>query len=509
MGERAAWHESGAVLLHSAYELGRQPFNIASPWAQLEAAGFGVDGVDTSVTELTDEVIARARLVAISVPMHTALRLGVEIAQRVRRVASDCHIAMFGLYAALNARHLLTHHVDSVIGGEFEVALVALARRLSGVPAVDGVEGMDGNAASREDEAEAPARITGLVSSIAELDGGLIAPSVMRKLPFVVPRRDRLAPLDRYATFFGPGPHEIRKVGYVEASRGCLHKCRHCPITPVYEGRFFVVPREIVLADAEQQVAMGAEHLTFGDPDFFNGPKHGMSILEALHARHPRVSFDVTIKIEHLLSERHRVADLARLGCAFVLSAVESLSDTVLMRLDKGHSRADVATALAICRGAGLALRPSLMPFTPFSTLADYLELCEWVASEGLVDAVDAVQLSIRLLIPPGSALLDGDEDRPWLGELVAENFGYAWTHSDPRMDQLSQAVAHHVEANSDCDPAILFLGIRELAYRAAALTPPPITLARTFVPRLSESWFCCAEPTTRQLGNVANVTAS
>ena len=43
-----------------------------------------------------------------------------------------------------------------------------------------------------------------------------------------------------------------------------------------------MVQREIVLADIRQQVAAGAQHITFGDPDFFNGPGHAIAIVEAL-----------------------------------------------------------------------------------------------------------------------------------------------------------------------------------------------------------------------------------
>ena len=132
-----------------------------------------------------------------------------------------------------------------------------------------------------------------------------------------------------------------RLVGYTEASRGCRHLCRHCPVVPIYNGQFRVVQPDVVLADMEAQVAAGAEHITFGDPDFFNGPTHAMKIVTALHAKHPAVSYDVTIKIEHLLHHRGLVPRLAETGCAFVTSAVESVDDRVLALFDKGHTRED------------------------------------------------------------------------------------------------------------------------------------------------------------------------
>lgn len=491
MSVSEAFAAPGAVLLVSCYELGRQPFNVASPWAQLEAEGFGVAAIDTAVTSLDDGEragldVTKAKLIAISVPMLTALRLGVELGRRLRAENPEAHLCYFGLYAALNAKHLLETVADSVIGGEFEEALVRLAQSLA-----DGQE----------------PRIEGVVTTAPE--DGLPAPTILRKLPFVVPKRDGLAPLTRYATFFGPDPDERRAVGYVEATRGCLHRCTHCPVTPVYQGRFFVVPKDVVLADASQQIEAGAEHISFGDPDFLNGPGHAMAVVRALHARHPEVSFDVTVKVEHLLAHRDDLTELAELGCAFVITAVESLSDTVLEKLAKGHTRADVFEALALCRQAGLPMRPSLVAFTPWTTLNDYIELTDWILREGLVDHLEPIQLAIRLLIPPGSALLWDDGDRPWLGELDEANFGYRWTHPDPRMDALFEKVDACLQEHGEGDPAECIVAIRQLAYAAADRTPPPIALPpRRFVPHLSESWFCCAEPNAKQMASLTGCSS-
>jgi hypothetical protein len=277
----------------------------------------------------------------------------------------------------------------------------------------------------------------------------------------------------------------------------------------VYDGRFFVVPREIVLADARQQIEAGARHITFGDPDFLNGPGHSMAIANALHAEHPAITFDITAKVEHILKHRDRFPELARLGCIFVVSAVESLSSRVLEELAKGHTRADIALALQITREAGVALRPSLVAFTPWTTLADYVELCDFIFEQGLVDHVDPIQLAIRLLVPPGSALLSHGGPPPWLGPLQASEFGYRWAHPDPAMDRLHGEVNRIVEtgAASKEDALETFRRIRAAAYQAASRVLPdePRAHLRAFVPKLTEPWFCCAEPTAVQLGQVAS----
>jgi radical SAM superfamily enzyme YgiQ (UPF0313 family) len=450
----------GAVLLIACYELGHQPLAVAWPAAFLERAGYQPAVLDVSVERLDADRVRGARLVAISVPMHTALRIGVEVARRVREINPGCHVCFYGSYASLNADWLLAHGADSVRSGEVEEALVAVAAQLE----------------RGEPVAPSPAPILG-------------------RLDFPAPARRGLAPLRKYAHLDQQG--ERRVAGYVEASRGCKHRCRHCPLPPVYDGRFFVVPVDVVVADVRQLAAAGASHVTFGDPDFLNGPRHAMAVARAVHAEFPAVTFDVTAKVEHLLHHRALLAELAALGCLFVVTAVESLSDTVLGHLDKGHTRAEAIEAIRALRAAGIAPRPTWVPFTPWTTLDDYRDLLDFIDDEGLVDHVDPVQYSIRLLVPPGSLLLTSDAMRPHLGERVDEAFHYRWTHPDPRMDRLQTEVARLVEeaAARQEDAAVTFGRVRALADDVAGAPARSLALAgpadRRRPPRLTEPWFC------------------
>ncbi|MDO8479188.1 MAG: CUAEP/CCAEP-tail radical SAM protein [Candidatus Rokubacteria bacterium] len=453
------------ILLVSCYELGHQPLAVASPLAFLERAGFVADALDISVEEFDADKAARAGLVAISVPMHTALRLGVRVATMIRRINPGCHICFYGLYASLNAEYLLAHCGDSVIGGEFESALVALVEALAaGRPGV--VEGV-------------------------HLRGHAAKP-VLDRLPFPVPSRGALPRLKKYAHLDRDGRKDL--VGYVEASRGCLHLCLHCPIPPVYGGRFFVVPQEIVLADIRQLVGEGATHITFGDPDFLNGPGHSLAVVRAMHAEFPSLSFDFTAKVEHIIEREELFPELRALGCAFMISAVESLSDVVLGNLEKGHARADVPHALRIVREAGIAFRPTWVAFTPWTTLEDYLDMFEFVEREGLIDHVDPVQFALRLLVPPGSALLTREAITPYLGPLDQAAFIHRWTHPDPRMDLLQREASRLVEAAATEDAAATFYRLKALAHSTAGLPlepEPALAPDRRRPPRLTEAWFC------------------
>src|SRR6185312_11739906 len=120
----------------------------------------------------------------------------------------------------------------------------------------------------------------------------------------------------------------------------------------------------------------------------------------ALHAEFPTVTFDATIKVEHILERREIIAELGTLGCAFIVSAVESLSPRVLAHLAKGHTRADVEEALRIVDAAGIPIRPTFVAFTPWTSAEDYVDVLAFAAEQGIIDNIDPIQYAIRLLVP-------------------------------------------------------------------------------------------------------------
>ena len=456
------------VALISPYELGRQPFALAEPSALLKREGFTVDCMDLSLQTLDPAILKEAKLVALYVGMHTATRIAVEALPRIRSLAPAAHLCVYGLYAPMNEALLRSLGVSTVLGGETEPALVALAGHLRS----------NGASASQTE-------------SVIRLD----------KVQFIVPDRSGLPSLSRYARLVMPDGTE-RVVGFADASRGCKHLCRHCPIVPVYDGKFRAIPVDVVIQDIRQQVAAGATHISFGDPDFLNGPTHAMRIAHALHEAFPEITFDATIKIQHILQHAALLPELRRLGCEFITSAVEAVDDEILRHLAKNHTARDFDRAVALTRAAGIALAPTFVAFTPWTTLEGYIAMLERILALKLVEAVPPVQLSIRLLVPQGSRLFElqgfADKVLPFDARLL----GYPWRHADPRVDRLQQDVQRIVsEADSKTARRAVFATIWRWAHQAAARTAPPIDpIENTAIPRLSEPWYCCAEPTEQQL---------
>ncbi|HEX6384026.1 MAG TPA: CUAEP/CCAEP-tail radical SAM protein [Anaerolineae bacterium] len=450
------------VVLISTYELGHQPFGLASPAAWLKRAGANVTCLDLAVQSLSPRVVATANLIAFYLPMHTATRLAAAVIRQVQALNSRAHLCCYGLYAPLNERYLRQLGVDTVLGGEFETGLVSLYRRLVSGQPVDV-------------QAEP-------VISLA-------------RQQFERPERRGLPALTEYA-WLQLGDGRRRTAGYTEATRGCKHTCRHCPIVPVYNGRFRVVQREVVLEDVRQQVAAGAQHITFGDPDFFNGPGHTIPIVEALHAEFPHLTYDVTIKIEHLLQRARYLPVLRDTGCLLVTSAVEAVDDRILALLDKGHTRTDFIETVALLRDAGLALNPTFVAFTPWTSAENYLDLLALLGQLDLIDNVSPIQYAIRLLIPAGSKLLELPETRAPLDEFDEAALAYPWAHPDPVMDELYETVFALVKAHQRAgEPRWLLF--RRVWQAAEAIAPGQRrleevdwTVAPEPVPALSEEWY-------------------
>lgn len=448
------------ALLISTYELGHQPFGLASPAAWLRRAGAEVVCNDTSVQPLDRAAATRAALIGLYVPMHTATRLAAELLPELRALNPRATIVCYGLYAPLNADHLRGLGADACIGGEFEAALETIFCGLA-----------------RED---APSRANPQV--------------VLDRLQFVPPERAGLPGPAAYAALVTDEGR--RAAGYTEASRGCKHTCRHCPIVPVYGGRFRVVPKDIVLEDVRRQVAAGATHITFGDPDFLNGPGHALPIVRAMHAEHPRLTYDVTIKVEHLLRHADLLPALRDSGCVLVTSAVEALDEGILERLDKRHTRADVARAAQLLRQAGIGLNATFVAFTPWTTRQVYRDFLRAIAELDLVDSVAPIQYAIRLLIPAGSWLLRLDEVRGLVGRFDPAGLVYPWRHPDPAMDELQKAAIRLAQGSGPRGEsrAEFFGKLWDLVdARIGAGKRPALehTLPRPPIPYLSEPWYC------------------
>jgi radical SAM superfamily enzyme YgiQ (UPF0313 family) len=434
-----------------------------------------VECVDASRSPVSDEQLRAASLIAFYLPMHTATRLAAPVIERAHQLNPSARLCAYGLYAPLNAGWLRERGVTYVLGPESERSLVDLA------------------SPSTPEQASSPE------FPVPSLEFSTTGPKPgahgLPRLQFIQPDRAGLPALTDYASLRMPDGSR-RIMGSTDATRGCKHLCRHCPIVPVYQGAFRVVPVEVVLEDIRSQVAAGAQHVSFGDPDFLNGPAHARRIVERMSREFPALSYDVTIKIEHLLQHSSVIPLLRDTGCLFITSAVEAIDDRVLEHLRKGHTRRDFIEVAGLCRQAGVTLVPTFVPFSPWTSLSGYVELLNLLEELELVEHVAPIQLAIRLLVTSGSPLLDLPDIREAVTPFDAASLTWPWRHRDPRVDALQADVMRLVMASAASARAGVFGAISNIAHQHAGLpVVERVVPGGAPVPYVSEPWYCCAEP--------------
>lgn len=406
------------VVVASTFEGGFQPAAVASALAHLTSNGIEVEGADTWIEPLADEQLAKADLVAISVPLFDSLRGAADLAQRAHRLNPRAHVTFFGQYATVNYRRLAGPYGDSAIVGEWELPLTALSQRVLG---------------GDRDPRDMP---------------GLYRPGMADVAPFIPPRgegaavsrlppaRHLLPPLTRY-----PQPQvetlcgESKVVGATELTRGCHHRCLYCSVFAAYHGRVILAPDDLIMADVRNMVAAGMTHLTFADAEFLNVVPPALRIVRAIHQEFPQLTMDFTARVDHILESREAVAEMAKLGVRFITSAMEFPSERVLQAVAKEVKLNELDDALGFLEGIGVRANPTFVMFNPWVTFEEILEFTDFVVARKLDRIIDPIQYETRLHLYKGSPLLDDPFIR---GLKLTENeFHYEWSHPDDRVDEL------------------------------------------------------------------------
>ncbi|HYP06033.1 MAG TPA: CUAEP/CCAEP-tail radical SAM protein, partial [Bryobacteraceae bacterium] len=173
-------------------------------------------------------------------------------------------------------------------------------------------------------------------------------------------------------------------------------------------------------------------------------------------------------------------------------TAVESVDDEILRKLDKGHTAADFEAVTRLCGALGLTLAPTFIPFTPWTTADGFRRLLDTIEALGLVENVAPVQWSLRLLISARSRLLELEDVGSLVGEFDRKALVYPWRHRDPAVDALAEQVSRIVRAGLAArrSRAELFSDVWEAAHGR----PAPVDLRllpRTVIPYMEEPWFC------------------
>jgi len=512
----------------STYELGHQPLGLAIPAGVLRADGHEVEVLDLSTGDRASNanrlsgMLERADMLAVSVPMHTAMQLAVPIIKACNKAKPDLPIVLYGLYAHLGQGDRSPVRASACIRGDDPAPLAELAAS----------NPLELTRRSAPELARSnPLELARWSAPELARSNAVMSPSS----PLLLPARDILPPLSAYARLDAGGKQLLS--GAAISTIGCSRKCLHCPVPIVYQGRSKAISLDLVMADIDQLARLGARHISFADADFLSRPSHAKRVMKEFGSSFPELTFDLTTKVSHLLANEDLIAEMANAGCLFVTSAFESTSQKVLDNLAKGHTRKDMPEAVKMLRAHGIEPRPSFVPFTPWSTLEDLADLLDLVAELDLVGNVDAVQYAIELLVPPESLLMENMANLigPYDPARLTWLWDYEVSKEDPKqaaalreLQETFSSIAENAVAEQATEQATeqpmeqptqppynAYLEMREALAQVLSSLPDRTEARRHFEganderalqataharsqvpPRLTESWFCCAEPT-------------
>ena len=317
-----------------------------------------------------------------------------------------------------------------------------------------------------------------------------------------IPNRQIFPDISNYAHLVDGSNNII--AGSVETTYGCKHSCTHCPVPISFNGTFKTYSLEKIISDVENQVNQGAKHISFNDPDFFNGPIHALKILESLNKKFPTITYDSTIKVEHIIKYKKYFKELSSLNMVFVISAFETTNDLVLSILEKNHTSNDLNTSIEISQDFGIDVRPTWMPFSPWTELNDLLNIVNLIEKYKLRETVDPIQLTIKLLIPKHSLIIKKPEINKYLGNYEKNSLSFKWEYENNDVEKLQSSLFDFILNNSELNEHKQYLGMVNIIEKCTdtkLLTNSSYDFKN--VPKLSETWFCCAEPSKIQLDRI------
>ncbi len=317
-----------------------------------------------------------------------------------------------------------------------------------------------------------------------------------------IPNRQIFPDISNYAHLVDGSNNLI--AGSVETTYGCKHSCTHCPVPISFNGSFKTYSLEKIVSDVENQVKQGAKHISFNDPDFFNGPIHALKILESLNEKFPSITYDSTIKVEHIIKYKKYFKELSSLNMVFVISAFETTNDLVLSILEKNHTSNDLNNSIEISQDFGIDIRPTWMPFSPWTELNDLSNIVKLIEKYELRETVDPIQLTIKLLIPKHSLIIKKPEINKYLGNYEKNSLSFKWEYENNDVEKLQSSLFDFILNNSELDEHKQYLGMVNIIEKCTdtkLLTNSSYDFKN--VPKLSETWFCCAEPSKIQLDRI------
>ncbi len=406
------------VALISTYETGFQPLLVSTAGASFIKNGITPDAYDLYLDKCDRSGIASYKFVGIGLGLFDSLEGGFSAGKEIRGKNPQAHICFYGPYASLNRERLLECG-DSCIIGDWEKPIVELANAVLKGEEWTRVE----NVYSRTNKSP--------------------------KFKFyrdecLVPARHLLPSVRTYQnTFIEKVVNKKMMVGNVETTRGCHHTCKFCSVFAVSGTRVKFIDEAVIMADVDQLVQEGVEHITFVDAEYINSIKFSLAIVNKIHEKYPHMTYDFTTRVDHITENEDAIPEFKRTGCIAITTSIEFPAENILEKLRKEITLDQVIKAMDILKRNGIQVNTTFVTFNPWTGLEGLMDLAIFIKENNLGDVIDPIQYETRLHLYKGSPLLD-DEALANV-ELTEREFHWEWEHPDARVEEVFQKMARPV----------------------------------------------------------------
>jgi radical SAM superfamily enzyme YgiQ (UPF0313 family) len=232
------------------------------------------------------------------------------------------------------------------------------------------------------------------------------------KLPFPA---WHLMPMDMYFTPYSRTKTSIE----VLTSRGCPFKCTYCVFPQLIYNSRKVRYRSAKSVVDEVEILLKKykkEGIYFNDDTFTVNRNHVMGICGEIMKRKLKFRWGCFGRVDTV--DREMLENMKRAGCVLIKYGVESGSQKILDRVEKGYKISDIKKAFKLTKEIGIGTHGTFMiglPGEDSSTIEETMELAK---------EIDADTILWALLTPfPGTALFDEAEKKGHIEEKNWEKY--------------------------------------------------------------------------------------
>lgn len=315
------------------------PIGIETLAPVMREAGHDVRMYDTCHPRMKQACIAedvvreRPDVIALSFLSTTSYPTTKVMAEALKKAAPATPIIAGGVFASMNAAHILADcpYIDAIGKGEGEELIVDYLDHLDDLGSVAGLVWRRGD----EVVENMPRPILRDLDRFPYPDRQSLPIDYIESMPLDVPA---VLSLDRFCT--------------MQTSRGCPYPCVYCDIPALADGKWRCRSPEHVLGEMQQLNDQGYRSVYLTDDHFLLKRTRIQEICQGIIDRKLELRWGCEGRVDSVAVDQFPI--MAEANCGFLAFGVEAGTQKVLDRLKKGQRIEQIEKGVGAAKAAGI-----------------------------------------------------------------------------------------------------------------------------------------------------------